>query len=66
MSMDREPMKVSKAMELATRYYDENTYAHAMRVAGYVAQNMHNSDSASHGPGAISHNNLRSFLLLVL
>ena len=40
MSMDREPMKVSKAMELATRYYDENTYAHAMRVAGYVAQNM--------------------------
>lgn len=40
MSMDREPMKVSKAMELAARYYDENTYAHAMRVAGYVAQNM--------------------------
>ncbi len=40
MSMDREPMKVSKAMELAAKYYDESTYAHAMRVAGYVAQNM--------------------------
>lgn len=40
MSMDREPMKVSMAMELAAKYYDENTYAHAMRVAGYVAQNM--------------------------
>lgn len=40
MSMDREPMKVSKAMELAAKYYDESTYAHAMRVAGYVTQNM--------------------------
>ena len=40
MSMDRDPMKVSKAMELAAKYYDEDTYAHVMRVAGYVAQNM--------------------------
>lgn len=38
--LDREPMKVSKAMELAAKYYNEETYAHAMRVAGYVAQNM--------------------------
>ena len=38
--LDREPMKVSKAMELAGKFYDEKTYAHAMRVAGYVAANM--------------------------
>ena len=40
MAMDKEPMKISKAMEIAAKYYDEKTYAHAMRVAGYVAQNM--------------------------
>lgn len=36
----RDAMKVSKAMELAAKYYDKETYSHAMRVAGYVAQNM--------------------------
>lgn len=40
MSMDRDAMKVSKAMELAAKYCDKETYAHAMRVAGYVSQNM--------------------------
>lgn len=40
MAMDREPMKVSKAMEIASRYYDRQTYDHALRVASYVAQNM--------------------------
>ncbi len=38
--LDRESMKISKALELAANYYDEKTYLHAMRVAGYVAQNM--------------------------
>ena len=38
--LDRDAMKVSKAMELAAKYYDKETYSHAMRVAGYVAQNM--------------------------
>lgn len=40
MSMDRDPMKISTAMRIAKEFYDEKTYAHAMRVAGYVAENM--------------------------
>lgn len=40
MALDREPMKISTALRLAKEYYSKNGYAHAMRVAGYVAENM--------------------------
>lgn len=38
MSLDREPVKVSEALCLAKKYYTEEGYNHAMRVAGYVAE----------------------------
>ena len=40
MALDREPMKISTALKLAKEYYSKNGYDHAMRVAGYVAENM--------------------------
>lgn len=39
MSLDFKPMTISVALDLARQYYDEKTYAHALRVAGYVADN---------------------------
>ena len=39
MSLDFKPMTISVALNLARRYYDEKTYAHALRVAGYVVDN---------------------------
>ena len=40
MSLDKEPMKVSDAMRIAKKFYSKEGYDHAMRVAGYVAENM--------------------------
>lgn len=40
MGLDREPMKVSDAMKIAKEFYSKEGYDHAMRVAGYVAENM--------------------------
>ena len=40
MALDREPMKISTALKLAKEYYSKSGYDHAMRVAGYVAENM--------------------------
>lgn len=40
MALDKEPMKISTALKLAKKYYSKNGYDHAMRVAGYVAENM--------------------------
>lgn len=39
MSLDFKPMTISVALDLARQYYDEETYAHALRVAGYVVDN---------------------------
>lgn len=38
MSMDRDPIKVSTALNFAKKYYSKEGYDHAMRVAGYVAE----------------------------
>jgi hypothetical protein len=40
MGLDREAMKVSDAMKIAKEFYSKEGYDHAMRVAGYVAENM--------------------------
>lgn len=40
MSLDREPMIVADAFQLAKKYYSKEGYDHAMRVAGYVAENQ--------------------------
>lgn len=39
MSLDFKPITISVALDLAKKYYDKNTFAHALRVAGYVAHN---------------------------
>lgn len=39
MSLDFKPMTISVALDLARQYYDEKTYAHVLRVAGYVVDN---------------------------
>ena len=39
MSLDFKPMTISVALDLARQYYDEKTYAHALRVAGYIVDN---------------------------
>lgn len=39
MSLDKEPVKISDAIRLAQKYYDEKTFNHAMRVAGYISEN---------------------------
>jgi (p)ppGpp synthase/HD superfamily hydrolase len=40
MALDKKPFSIATALKIAKQYYDEETYAHAMRVAGYVAENM--------------------------
>ncbi len=40
MSLDKEPVQVSDAIRIAKEYYSKEEYDHAMRVAGYVAENM--------------------------
>ena len=39
MSLNKDTMKVSTAMRFAKEYYDDSTYDHVVRVAGYVAEN---------------------------
>lgn len=39
MSLDKEPMKVSRALKIAKKYYSQNGLEHALRVAAYVAEN---------------------------
>lgn len=39
MSLDSEPMKVSTALKIASKYYEQKTFDHALRVARYVAEN---------------------------
>lgn len=39
MTLDKEPVKISDAIRIAKKYYDDDTFNHAMRVAGYVAEN---------------------------
>lgn len=38
--LDKKEFPAFLAMEIAKHYYDEKTYQHAMRVAGYVASNL--------------------------
>ena len=40
MSLDPKPMNISTSLKLAKEYYSPTQYDHAMRVAGYVAENM--------------------------
>ena len=40
MALDRESIKISTALKLAKEYYSKDGYDHAIRVAGYVAENM--------------------------
>ena len=39
MSLDREKTNVTFALNMAKKYYSEETYNHAMRVMHYVAEN---------------------------
>ena len=39
MSLDNYRIKINDAMKIARQYYDKETYDHAIRVAGYVADN---------------------------
>lgn len=40
MSLDTSPVTISYALKVAKEHYSKEGYAHAMRVAGYVAENM--------------------------
>lgn len=39
MSLDNYRIKINDALKIAKQYYDKKTYDHAIRVAGYVADN---------------------------
>ena len=39
MTLDKEPVKISDAIRIAKKYYDDDTFNHAMRVAGYISEN---------------------------
>lgn len=39
MSLDINPMRISDALRIAKKHYDDKTYSHALRVAGYIAEN---------------------------
>lgn len=39
MAIDKEPIKVSWALQMAKRYYPSDKYSHALRVMQYVADN---------------------------